>query len=230
MISTEFTGHRKRIGNQMARVNAPLLSFGAAGQIGDTLVYASWKGRPYSRRYVIPANPRTAAQTQTRNTFRYLSRLFQYLPSTATAAWNLYGDTNRFTALNGFIKQNLSVLRGSGGINDMVMSPSANSGLIGQDLQLTPTASGVDINITAPELPEGWTIDGATGMAIRNVDPDTSEEYDVATATVANAPYDMSINGLETGSEYLVGAWFEFTRSNGTNAYGLSLTDVATPV
>jgi len=34
----------------------------ASGQFAKTLVAATWKGIPYMRKYVIPANPRTDAQ------------------------------------------------------------------------------------------------------------------------------------------------------------------------
>ena len=46
----------------MAKVNAPLFSFGASGKIANSLVYFPWKGLNLVRKYVIPANPKTALQ------------------------------------------------------------------------------------------------------------------------------------------------------------------------
>ena len=46
----------------MAKLKAPLLSLGAAGAIGKTLVFFNWKGLDVAREYVIPANPKTAKQ------------------------------------------------------------------------------------------------------------------------------------------------------------------------
>lgn len=46
----------------MAKVQTPLLSFGASGQIGKTLVFFPWKGIDAVRSFVIPANPNTAGQ------------------------------------------------------------------------------------------------------------------------------------------------------------------------
>ena len=46
----------------MAKLTAPLLSFGASGQLGKTLVFFPWKGVKAVRTYVIPANPNTAGQ------------------------------------------------------------------------------------------------------------------------------------------------------------------------
>jgi len=46
----------------MAKLKAPLLSLGAAGAIGKSLVFFNWKGLDVVREYVVPSNPQTAAQ------------------------------------------------------------------------------------------------------------------------------------------------------------------------
>jgi len=46
----------------MAKLKAPLLSLGASGAIGKTLVYFPWKGINAVREYVIPTNPQTDLQ------------------------------------------------------------------------------------------------------------------------------------------------------------------------
>lgn len=50
----------------MAKLKAPLLSLGATGAIGKSLVYFGWKGLDVVREYVIPSNPQTAGQTTQR--------------------------------------------------------------------------------------------------------------------------------------------------------------------
>jgi hypothetical protein len=50
----------------MAKVNAPLFSFNASGKLANSLVYFGWKGLDVVRSYVIPANPKTTAQTTQR--------------------------------------------------------------------------------------------------------------------------------------------------------------------
>ena len=50
----------------MAKLKAPLFSFGASGKLADALVYFGWKGINVVRQYVIPANPKTALQTTQR--------------------------------------------------------------------------------------------------------------------------------------------------------------------
>ena len=50
----------------MAKLKAPLLSFGASGAIAKAIVYFPWKGLNVAREYVIPSNPKTTPQTTQR--------------------------------------------------------------------------------------------------------------------------------------------------------------------
>jgi len=53
----------------MAKLTAPLFSFGASGKLADSLVFGSWKGLNIVRKYVIPANPQSDAQVIQRDYF-----------------------------------------------------------------------------------------------------------------------------------------------------------------
>ena len=50
----------------MAKLKAPLLSLGAAGAIGKSIVFFPWKGLDVAREYVVPANPKTDPQNTQR--------------------------------------------------------------------------------------------------------------------------------------------------------------------
>lgn len=212
----------------MARTVAPLLSFEGSGQIAKTQVYASWKGRPYVRRYTVPANPNSTEQQLTRNTFRFLTNLWKFFPGSAVAAWQAYADSNRFTDRNGFIKLNNGPLREETDLLAMTISPSAKSGIVAAAMVATPGVGQISVALTAPELPTGWTIAAAFAAAIRNQDPQTESFYTVTAGTDATAPYTVVLTGLDT-EEYVVGGWFQFNRPDGTFAYGQSLQDTATP-
>lgn len=47
----------------MAKLRGPLFSLKASGAIAKALVYFGWKGLNVARSYVVPSNPKTAAQT-----------------------------------------------------------------------------------------------------------------------------------------------------------------------
>ena len=50
----------------MAKVTMPLLSGSASGKIADALVFMTSKGRNIVRQFVVPANPKTTGQGDTR--------------------------------------------------------------------------------------------------------------------------------------------------------------------
>lgn len=50
----------------MAKVTGPLMSMSASGKIGDAIVFSIWKGQAYVRQWLIPANPQSAGQGDTR--------------------------------------------------------------------------------------------------------------------------------------------------------------------
>lgn len=213
----------------MAKTVAPLLSFSAGGQIANTQVYSKWKGRPYVRRYVVPGNPNTAGQQQTRNSFSWLMNVWKFFPTGAAAAWAAYGDSLKITDRNAFAKQNVAALRTATDLSDFVMSPSARSGIIATAMQLTAGSGSINVALTAPVLPNGWTITNAWAAAIKQQNPQTGTDYQVVAGSDASDPYSIDLTGLEAGTEYVVGGWFEFTRSDGLKAYGRALQDVATP-
>lgn len=214
----------------MARTVAPLLSFSASGQIAKTQVYSRWKGRPYVRRYAIPANPNTVAQQATRSTFAWLNGIWRYYPTAARSAWALYAVSRQFTDRNAFIKQNLADLIGQADLTNLTISPSALSGLAAAGMVLTAGTDKITVALTAPALPTGWTITSAHAAAIPDQDPQTGTDFEVGYAFDASAPYSFDITGLTTGDDYLVGGWFEFLRDDGKTAYGPSIQAVETPL
>lgn len=213
----------------MAITTAPLLSFDARGAIAKTQVYSSWKGRQYARRYVVPSNPNTSAQQLTRNTFAWLQNAWKYMPGDVVLAWDAYARTSRFTAINGFIKQNLASLRSQTDLANFLFSPAANGGIAAGGATFTPGATKVTVAVTAPTLPNGWTISKAIGAAIADQDPQTEALYVVSSSNDATAPYSFDITGLTTAQLYECGAWFEYTKADGTLAYGQATMGTATP-
>jgi hypothetical protein len=94
----------------MAKVNAPMLSLRASGQIAGVLVYSKWKGIEYARGYVVPANPKTAGQVTQRG---YLTAAVDEWHTTGSTeltgddkeAWNRYaGVLGPMSGFNAFCR------------------------------------------------------------------------------------------------------------------------------
>jgi len=76
----------------MAKLKAPLLSFGASGAIAKSVVYFPWKGVNAARQYVVPANPRSDPQQTQRGYLTAATNNWHANASTDAAriAWNRY--------------------------------------------------------------------------------------------------------------------------------------------
>jgi hypothetical protein len=181
------------------------------------------------RRYTVPANPNTAGQQLTRNTFAWLNQVWKYFPGSAIAAWQLYADNNRITDRNAWIKQNLAQLRPATDITDIVLSPAAGGGIAAEGMTATAGSESITVALTAPTLPTGWTIVSAFAAALRNQDPQTEGFYEVTAGSDNSPPYEIVLTGLTATEEYVVGGWFSFLKPDGSNAYGVALQATATP-
>lgn len=79
----------------MAKLKAPLLSFGAGGKLAKSLVFFPWKGINAVREYVIPANPQTTLQTTQRGYMTAAVAEWHAASYSAVdvTAWNRYAGT-----------------------------------------------------------------------------------------------------------------------------------------
>jgi hypothetical protein len=202
------------------------MGFGASGTLGDTLVYSRWRGVPYARRYVIPGNPQTAAQQETRNIFRTLSQLWKQLPAAAVAPWNTFATGRPFLGVNRFTGDNIRVFRKPTTQTDMALfigSPGARGGPAPSDLQLTGGALSIAAEIATPTLPLGWAITEVQGIAFPDQDPTENFVGPVTYASADTGPYDLDFTGLQAATDYVVAVWIEYARPDGTAAYSISL-------
>lgn len=95
----------------MAKVKSPLMSAEARGKLADSVVHFPWKGINAVREYVIPANPRTAAQTTQRD--RLTAAVAEWHAALYTAAdviaWNRYAGIIKgaMTGFNAMVKTHI---------------------------------------------------------------------------------------------------------------------------
>ena len=213
----------------MAKVTSPFFALSASGQLGQAFVNSRWRGIPYVRAYVTPANPQTAAQTLTRNTFGWLTALYRYLPATVTAGWTAYAAGKALTARNSWLKFNVGVLRSETDLTNLVMSPSVGSGPVASSLALVAGSTQITATLVQGTLPVGWSIVQAHAAAVLDQDPQTETAYTVTAAVDATDPYDVVLTSLTASVLYHVSAWFEYLKPDGSTAYGPAIMDTETP-
>ena len=216
----------------MAKVTGPLLSIASRGQIGKSIVFAAWRGIKYARRHVVPANPRTAAQTQTRNVFDALDFMWKMLQTLSRAPWTESARGRPFTNRNQVIRFNLPVMRGKVNRQDWQGSPGANGGIAPSSLVVAATATAGELQATVvtPTPPLGWTLDSVDGHVFLDGSPEVRLSDVVQELSDALTPFVLLFTGLDSGVLHVVSAWTVWTRDDGVRAYGPSLTDIGTPL
>jgi hypothetical protein len=209
----------------MAKVTAPLLSFGASGQIGKTQVYSKWKGRPYVRRHVIPGYTNTAGQILTRSLFTWLNNVWKNAPALFTAPWFLYAKGQVMTDRNAMLKFNVASMRTDTTTVNMFGSPGAKGGVPATSIIITPGAGQVSVAFTNPTPPTGWTLVDCVAAAILEQNPQSGTAYIIKAAQNATSP--VVVTGLTAGLNRVM-AWLKWLKPDGTTAYGVSISGTAT--
>ena len=211
----------------MPKTTAPLLSFGAAGQIGQSLVFSKWKGISYVRRYVTPANPKTVKQQANRAVFSMLNAAYLYAPAAIKQAFDAYAIGKPLTGRNKFFQDNqklLGVDPKPTGIDGLVMSPGSGGGLPATNLVAVGGALQITLSVDLPAAPDGWALAGAVGAAVKQQAPadDFTGKWFVVTKAVGMD--EVVIPGLEAATEYICGFFLKWTKPDGTTAYSVSLS------
>lgn len=215
----------------MAKVNGPLLSFGAEGKIGDTIVFAKWKGIDYARQYVKPANPQTVAQQANRTRFAFLREMYKLAPAQVRLPWQAFAEGRPFTDFNKFVGENNRLLNGETDLQLMIMSPGAKGGLPPVDVTATTGAGSgeIDVDVTKPtQLPDGWTITGIAAGAAPDQDPTGIFTGPFIAADQADPDTTLTLTGMDAATACVVCAWITYSKPNGDTAYSVSLLDTAT--
>lgn len=205
----------------MSSVRAPLLSFGASGQIGKSLVFSKWKGVNSTRSYVIPANPKTTAQMTQRNLFQWVHDAYKYLDTNVTEAWIAYAAGKPLTGPNAFASKNMVALKGASDNLLMIAVPA----VLGGPPPATNTSAGgtakVTVVGTAPVLPAGWSVVHAILFAMKKQAPSGEKEPNPSlTAVIASpGPYTHDFTGLTATDHYVAQVGFKYLRADGKFAY-----------
>lgn len=93
----------------MALTTGPLLSLGASGSVAGTMTFSKWKGRPYVRQLVTPANPKTPGQTTTRAMMAFLSKAWAIMPAQIQADWQALATQKSISPFNAMVGFNMAL-------------------------------------------------------------------------------------------------------------------------
>jgi len=212
----------------MAKLTAPLLSFGARGTIAQTMTFASWKGRPYARQRVVPANPQSAGQTTTRSLFSNSFSFYRQGGSLFRAPWLQFVQGRPLTDWNAFQGRFTKELRGQLDLSSMTFSPGSAGGIAASSVAAAQGvgAGEIDVTIVAPTPPTGWSVDALIAVAVQDGDPINPPSFESFEAEAPSGVVTVTVE--PTTGDFVVGGFIRWDKGDGTLAYGPSLTDQVT--
>lgn len=211
----------------MAKVTAPLLSFGGSGQVGKSIVFGAWRGIKYARQHVTPANPRTTAQQATRTLFAELREMWKLAPDIAKAPWNLFAQGRPFLGFNKFVGENLRVLLGEVLFTNFIGSPGARGGIPSDSVTVTTGGATGEIDIAAvnPTPPDGWSITALQAMAFPDQIPGGIFDGTIVADESTVDPTALTLTVPQATTDYVVAVWLQWEKPDGTVAYSVGVTD-----
>lgn len=142
----------------MVRVQAPALSLEASGSLAGSLVFAKWKGRPYVRTLVTPANPKSGGQVGMRAMLKWLSQQWASITSGDQATWKTRADQSVISNFNAYVAYNQ--LRWRDFLAPSQVDPAATTDVTPTLGIQTATAGVRSITVTMPvtTAADGWGV------------------------------------------------------------------------
>lgn len=181
----------------MAKLKAPLLSLGAAGKLGDALVFFGWKGLDVVREYVIPSNPNTTLQQTQR---AYVTAAVADIHAAQAAAVGPFNDDDKIAyAKWGSLFKAAMTWFNQAVKNWLDQNRAGLSGTIWRGVIVTPAANQLTL--------DGWSdeIDGASitaGDVWYGTSPTALLNSVALTLVPATNTFNVIIPGLTTGVKY----------------------------
>lgn len=183
----------------MVKLQGPAMSLDASGKLANTLVFSKWKGRPYARTLVRPANPKSGMQVGMRAMFKFLSQEWNGLDAADKAAWDVEAAALNVSAFNAYMREGILRWRrftgpwqGSDTSADGTEATLAASSAVGGPRNIV-------IHYEVTTVADGWgimlfrsptaTFDTAVGNCIACLQADAVQAYTYIDSPLAAGAY-----------------------------------------
>ena len=184
----------------MAVVQAPLFGLGASGSIGGSIVFSSWRGRPYVRRLSIPKNPKSGLQVGMRSVFKYITQAWAALTQNDKDNWITLAEATNITELNAMVAFNQKRARiNQGPMRGPDLSPGTNP-LAVEAAAAANLPKALTITWDAPSVSPG----DYTGMVYMSKTTGFTPDIGTLVAMIDVETRDVTIPGLPTGVEQFI--------------------------
>lgn len=193
----------------MAKVTGPLMSLTASGKLGNSIVFMKWRGIADVRKWLKPANPKTADQVTQRNNFKEAVTKYHTLSGNDMGALRDMSKGKPYTGFNQWIKWIRDSFQSA--MTWVTIKDVGASGITtsGATIKATPNAAGV-LKVLYGTTPGSWT----------------GSEEEESPGGAANEEHTIDLTGLESKTQY----WYtveyplETTKEGKTGWYTFTTT------
>lgn len=142
----------------MARVSGPLHSDAASGKFAGSVVFSTWKGRPYARQLVTPGNPKSAKQLGVRAMMAFLAAMWKAKSLPKWTGWAAAATARGISTFNAFAAENLARWQLFQGPSQVYPAAEASTELTVTTQTLTGGAGFATIEVTPSGATSIWGI------------------------------------------------------------------------
>jgi len=142
----------------MVKVSGPAMSMDASGKLGGALVFSKWKGRPYVRSLVTPANPKSAKQLSVRAMMKFLSQGWSSVSAADQATWATIADNLKVSNFNAY--QRGGMKRWASFKAPSSDTPATEDGTLPSGGSITPTGGVGEVTVEYSNMSggDGWGV------------------------------------------------------------------------
>jgi len=168
----------------MAKVTGPLMSMDARGKLANAIVFIGWRGIQDVRRWVKPANPRTANQVAQRNRFTQAVDKYHELTPTDKQAWETKASGKPYSGFNLFVSRVVKTL------------------VAGKTWQLIKDVKAENITSSSADI-TGYTDNAELVRVEYGTNPGVYTAYaDEPSGRTEAGTFTVSLSGLASGTTY----------------------------
>jgi len=135
----------------MAKVLGPFYSLGVSGRIGDGYVMSSWRGIPYARQFVMPANRHTKRWEEVKALFARQNKRWATLTEEERQAWREFCKQRGILSPASGMFASYSFVAVDAGLPEPVLPPGSSKPFP-QELSLKLVGKSLVVSWSPPRL------------------------------------------------------------------------------
>lgn len=142
----------------MVKVAGPAMSLEASGSLAGVMTFSKWKGRPYVRSLVRPANPKSGGQVGVRSLFKFISQNWAAIIDASKATWEDRAAQGVFSTFNAYMSYDQARWRDFLAPSQHFPADDADTPAVTGVITAVPGVRSVTLTIPVTTANDGWGV------------------------------------------------------------------------